>query len=509
MTEKQVHLAIDLGASSGRVIAGVVSDQSIGGHSAGGPRLTLETVHRFENEAVRIQDSLQWDVVGLWREILTGLRMAHDRFGEVASVGVDTWGVDYVLLDKQDQQAGPVRCYRDPRNRGMLERAFQIVPREEIFQSTGLQFMEINTLYQLIAARLGEDVSLEVADGFLMMGDFFHWLLTGRRSVEVTNASTTQLLDPRTKRWCEDLMQRFGLPRRLFGDPVEPGTTLGIVQPSVAAQTGLDNVPVVIPATHDTASAVLAVPADDFAPAAPSWCYISSGTWSLMGCELPEPKINATCSELNFTNEGGVQGSTRLLKNIGGLWVFQQIRKAMQRRGRDVSWEEMVNAARQATPFALLVNPDDPTLVAPDDMVDAIHAIAERTGQRLPDHDGAEHDGILYRASLEGLALRYRACLQMLETLTENRIDTIHIVGGGSQNQLLCQMTADACERTVVAGPVEATAIGNVLMQRMGTGELSSVQEARKLVRSSFETTTYQPVDPGAWTEPAEKFAQL
>ncbi len=373
-----VHLAVDLGASSGRVIAGVLE----------GGRLSLDPVHRFGNDAVRIQQSLQWDVVGLWREIQTGLRLAADRYPNVASVGVDTWGVDYVLLDEQDQFAGPVRCYRDPRTRGMMERAFEIVPRQEIFTATGLQFMEISTLYQLVAARLADEPSLRIANGFLMMGDFFHWLLTGKRSIEVTNASTTQLLDPRTKKWRGDLLDRFGLPPQLFADPVEPGTTLGVVQSSVASATGLDGVPVVIPATHDTASAVLSVPAVDFAPTAPSWCYISSGTWSLMGCELPEPKINARCAELNFTNEGGVNGSTRLLKNIGGLWIFQQIRKSMQRRGSAPSWDEMVKTAQNAPPFALLLNPDDPALVAPDDMVDEIRVYASRTGQPEPSDDG-------------------------------------------------------------------------------------------------------------------------
>jgi rhamnulokinase len=493
-SKSPVHLAVDLGASSGRVIAGVLREGL----------LTLEPVHRFGNDPVRIQDSLQWDVIGLWREILEGLRLAANQYDQIASVGVDTWGVDYVLLNGRDQFAGPVYSYRDARTQGMMDRAFQIVPRAEIFASTGLQFMELSTLYQLVAARLADDPSLQIGDGFLLMGDFFHWLLTGRRSIEVTNASTTQLLDPRTKRWSDDLLSRFDLPRHLFVEPTEPGTTLGPVQSSVAAVTGLNGVPVVIPATHDTASAVLSVPATDFAPAAPSWCYISSGTWSLMGCELPEPKINARCEELNFTNEGGVAGSTRLLKNIGGLWVFQQIRKAMQRRGKDVSWDDMVSSAKAAKPFELLLNPDDASLVAPDDMIDAIEAYAGRTGQQLPAEDGG-----LYRAALEGLALRYRACLGMLESLVSNRIETIHIVGGGSLNELLCQMTADACNRNVVAGPVEATAIGNVLMQMIGTGRLGSVDEARQLVRTSFETISYQPAGSASWDQPAERFATI
>lgn len=492
--DNPVYLAVDLGASSGRVIAGVVREG----------KLTLEPIHRFENEAVRVQDSLQWNLLGLWQEIQLGLRMAASRFGRIASVGVDSWGVDYVLIDNQNQVAGPTRTYRDSRTSGMLERAFDIVPRDTIFAATGLQFMEISSLYQLLAARLSQDPSLQIADSFLMIGDFFHWLLTGKRSVEVTNASTTQLLDPRTKRWRVDLMERFGLNPQLFGDPIEPGTTLGPVQATVAAATGLEGVPVVVPATHDTASAVLSVPAEDFAPSRPGWCYISSGTWSLMGCELPEPKINDRCAELNFTNEGGVGGSTRLLKNIGGLWIFQQIRKSMERRSQAHSWDEMVTMARGSRPFELLVNPDDPSLVAPDDMIDAMERFARRTGQGVPSDCAA-----LYRGALEGLALRYRFCLGMLESLVGHRIDTIHIVGGGSLNELLCRMTADACDRTVVAGPVEATAIGNLLMQMLGTGVLSTVQEARSLVRASFDTTRYEPTDAASWHDAAERFARL
>jgi rhamnulokinase len=494
MNSTPVHLAVDLGASSGRVIAGWLADG----------KLTLHEVHRFANDPVRVQDSLQWDVLGLWRNIKDGLRAAAGQYPQVASVGVDSWGVDYVLVDDQDLIAGPVRHYRDGRTRGVMDRTFEIVPRQEIFAATGLQFMEISTLYQLVAAALAKESSLGIADGFLMMGDFFHWLLTGNRSIEVTNASTTQLLDPRTKTWCDDLISRLGLPRKIFSDCVEPGMNLGNVQASVASDIGLADVPVIVPATHDTASAVIAVPAKDFAPAKPDWCYISSGTWSLMGCELPQPRIDAQCAKLNFTNEGGVLGSTRLLKNIGGLWIFQQIRKSLERRAEADSWEAMVQAADQATPFGLLIDPDAEDFVAPDDMVAAISAYAARTGQTAP-----HSNGDLYRAALEGLALRYRVCLGMLESLVEHRIETIHIVGGGSQNGLLCQMTADACDRVVVAGPVEATAIGNLAMQMLGTGKLQSIDEARALVRSSFAAIEYTPQQPQVWHAPAERFAAL
>jgi len=491
---QKVYLAVDLGASSGRVIAGILEQG----------KLELNVIHRFENSAVKVHDSLQWDVLSLWKEIQQGLRIAGNQYEKVEAIGVDTWGVDYVLVDQSNQLTGVARCYRDNRNQGMTERAFEIVPREEIFEATGLQFMDINTLYQLLAARLANDPALEIADGFMMMGDFFHWLLTGKRSIEATNASTTQLLDPRTKSWRFDLIERFNLPSRLFTDVVEPGTNLGNIQDSVASTTGLQNVPVIVPATHDTASAVLAVPAENFAPANPSWCYISSGTWSLMGCEVKDARINSKCSELNFTNERGVSGSTRLLKNIGGLWIFQQIRKSMQRRNQAHDWAEMVSIAETSTPFELLINPDDPTLVAPDDMVDAINALAMKTGQ-----SATEEPGVLYRAALEGLALRYRACLGMLESLVENQIEQIHIVGGGSLNELLCQMTADACNRTVIAGPVEATAIGNLLMQMMGTGEITDVAEARRLVRNSFETKVYQPQNHVFWESAASDFAKL
>ena len=489
-----VHLAVDLGASSGRVIAASVDGQ----------RITLDEIHRFSNDPVRVQDEMHWNVHGLWQDIQDGLTKAASQHSTIESVGVDTWGVDYALLDSQNQLVGPVRCYRDSRTKGIIERSFEIVPREEIFAATGLQFMEINSLMQLIAAVESKDPSLGIAQSFLMMGDFFHWLLTGEKSIESTMASTSQCLDPRTQTWATEMLTKFGIPTHLFGPVTQPGTTLGPVQSSVASLTGLDGVPVVVPATHDTASAVLSVPADEFAPEKPNWCYISSGTWSLMGCELASPRITDLCSELNFTNEGGAGGSTRLLKNIGGLWIFQQIRKSMQRRGGDPSWDQMVSEAREAKPFSLLLNPDEPDFVAPEDMVDAITSYASRTGQSTP-----ENNGELYRSALEGLALRYRACLGMLESLVETKIDTVHIVGGGSMNQLLCQMTADACNCSVVAGPVEATAIGNVAMQLLGTGKLSSVNEVRQLIRNSFDTVVYEPKNPDAWHEPAERFSNL
>ncbi len=487
------HLAVDLGASSGRVLAA-----HFDGH-----RLGLDEVHRFANGPVPIQDQMHWNLYGLWQEIQTGLaRGATD--GPVASIGVDTWGVDYVLLDRMGRLIGPCYHYRDKRTRGILEKAFQIVPRESIFAATGLQFMEFNTAYQLLAARLQGDRTLEIADAILLVPDFFHWLLTGVMSNEYSNASTTQLLNPATGDWARELIQQLQLPSQIFKSTTAPGTILGPVRKSLGANLSLQDVPIVLPATHDTGSAVVAVPAHDFAPAQPDWCYISSGTWSLMGCELPRPLINNTCSRLNFTNEGGVQGSTRLLKNIGGLWLFQQCRSALQRRGRNLSWDAMVASAQAAPALQLLIDPDAPDFVAPEDMLDAILHFATRTGQNAP-HD----EGILLRATLEGLALRYRKCLSWLEELTGHPIRTIHVVGGGSQNRMLCQMTANACQRRVIAGPVEATAIGNVLIQLVGLGILGSIEDARRVVRESFGTEVYDPQPDEGWDEAAAKFDQL
>ncbi len=489
-----VHLAIDLGASGGRVIAGGVVDG----------KLALTTSHRFANGTVRMRNSLVWDSEGLWQHILSGLATAAGQFNSIASIGVDTWGVDYVLLDRHDVMLGPAFSYRDSRTTGMFNAAFRLVPRAEIFSVTGIQFMEINTAYQLLSQSLCGSPALAHADAFLMMGDFFHWLLTGKRSIEVTNASTTQLLDASTGQWSLELMARLGLPARIFAPTIEPGTNLGNLEGAVAAATGLYDIPVIVPPTHDTASAVVAVPATNFAPANPDWCYISSGTWSLMGCELPRPIINDTVAKFNFTNERGVMGSTRLLKNIGGLWIFQQIRAALQRRDISVSWDAMVRAAENAPAFSLLLNPDDPSLVAPADMVLAIEEYAVRTGQPRP-----ADNAVLYRASLEGLALRYRACLRSLETIVGNSIQSIHVVGGGALNALLCQMTADACDRTVVAGPVEATATGNVLMQMIGTGRLQNIAEARALVRASFSPVIYKPISPESWNQAADRFDSL
>lgn len=493
-TEK-VYLAVDMGASSGRVVAGLFDGQ----------RINLEEVHRFPNGGVLANDHLYWDVLALWGHLEDGLRKAAVTYpGRVASVGVDTWGVDYGLLGPGDELLGNPRHYRDPRTQGQLEKAFQIVSREEIFAETGLQFMELNTLYQLLAMKQENPALLELAESFLMIPDLFHWLLTGNKANEFTNASTTQFCNATTQRWSSELLQRFDIPTRMLGEIVHPGTDLGALRRTVAEATGLRDVRVVLPGTHDTASAVMAVPAASQPGSHPDWCYISSGTWSLMGAETPVPVINARCRELNFTNEGGVGGTTRLLKNIAGLWLLQECQRAWEHQGVVRTWEEIVHLADRAKPLTSLVAPDRPEFVAPQDMPAALRQACAETSEAVPASDGA-----VVRCALESLAMRYRMVLGWTEQLVGSPIGTVHIVGGGTRNQLLCQMTADACQRTVLAGPVEATAIGNLMVQVLADQEVGSVAEAREVVRASFSLDEYTPRDAAPWDEAYERFQRL
>jgi rhamnulokinase len=448
---------------------------------------------------------LFWPIMNQWQQVQRGLRSAAKIYGtHVASVGVDTWGVDFGFLDAKDELIGTPHHYRDRRTVGMLEKAFAIVPREEIFQATGLQFMEFNSLYQLLAMKQAGSPILDVAKSLLMIPDLFHWLLTGQKANEFTDATTTQFLDPRTGKWAAGLLDRFGLPTNVLGPVVQPGTKLGKIQPSVVEETNLAGVEVILPGTHDTASAVAAVPAAGQPGKKPDWCYISSGTWSLMGVETPEPVINQRCYELNFTNEGGIGGTTRLLKNIAGLWLIQECRRVWKETGRDYAWEELSRRAGDRAALVSLINPDHPSFVAPKDMPAAIVEICKKTGQTQPATDGA-----VIRCALESLALRYRMVLGYLEELIGGRIETIHIVGGGANNRLLCQMAADACARRVVAGPVEATAIGNLMTQAVALGLVGSIAQAREVIRASFEVQEYRPKQTAAWDEAYSRFQQL
>jgi rhamnulokinase len=493
---QRTYLAVDLGASSGRVLASQFDGQ----------RLELDEVHRFSNGPVTASGHLYWNALGLWSEILHGLRAAHETYGNsIGSLGVDAWGVDFALLGRDDQLLGNPFHYRDPQTQGMLERATRTVSRADIFAETGLQFMEINTLFQLVALRTRNSPLLDVATTLLMIPDLFHWLLTGEKGNEFTNATTTQFLNPRTQDWSRGLLKRLAISTEMLQTIIHPGTKLGPLLPAVRHETGISSeVPVIVPGTHDTASAVLAVPAAGLTSDRPGWCYISSGTWSLMGVEISAPIINLACQEYNFTNEGGVGGTIRLLKNISGLWLVQECRRTWARAGRDYGWDELTAMAQQAAPLRSLINPDDPRFLAPADMPAEIGIYCRETGQPIPDSEGA-----IIRCALESLALRYRTVLGWLEDLTGSTIQTIHIVGGGSQNAQLCQMTATACDRPVLAGPVEATALGNVAMQAIAQGDIGSIVEARAVIAASVSLRHYEPESPAPWDNAYERFLEL
>jgi rhamnulokinase len=482
-------LAFDLGAESGRGVLGLFDGQ----------RLRLEVVHRFANGPVRTLDTLHWDVLHLYTEMTTALRRCAAEQGGIDALGVDTWGVDFALLGLDGTLLGNPRHYRDPQTETIMEETFRQMPRAEIFRRTGIQFMRFNTLFQLLALRRDRSPLLDVAETLLLMPDLFHYFFTGVKVNEFTDASTSQMVDPASRGWAYGLVRELGLPANLLGSLVPPGTVLGPLRSSLAADTGLQGVPVIAPASHDTASAVAAVPARG-----ESWAYISSGTWSLMGAEIPAPVVNQQAHDFNFTNEGGVGGTTRLLKNIMGLWLVQECRRAWERAGSAYSYEDLTRLAEAAPPFASLVDPDDAGFLLPPNMPAALSEYCRRTEQPAPTEPGA-----VVRCALESLALRYRWVLERLEELLGRQLEVVHVVGGGSQNELLCQFTADACNRPVLACPVEATAIGNVLVQALGLGLLGSLAEAREVVRRSFEVRTFPPQNPESWQAPYQRFLRL
>src|SRR5262245_24011275 len=478
-------LAIDLGAESGRGILGLFD----------GARLQLEVIHRFPNEPVNLLDQLVWDAPRLHREILNCIAKA----GSIDSVGVDTWGVDFALLGRGGTLLGLPRHYRDPHTETAMELAFRTVPKDEIYRRTGLQFLRFYSLFQLLAMQRDRSPLLDAAESLLMIPDLFHFWLTGIRVNEFTDASTSQMIEAKTRRWDYELASKFHLSTKMLGSIVPPGTMLGPLRKQVASDTGVVPMPVIAPATHDTASAVAAVPAQGN-----DWAYLSSGTWSLLGTELSEPIITDASLAANFTNEGGVGNTVRFLKNIMGLWLVQESRRSFAKAGHDYSYDELAKLAEAASPLRSLIDPDHASFMLPPDMLAAISAFCNRTNQPVPDSPGA-----FVRCCLESLALKYRYVLELMESLTSRTVKTLHIVGGGSQNVLLNQFTADAIGRTVLAGPVEATAIGNVLVQALGLRLVSSLEEIRAIVRNSFELVRYEPQNPELWQSAYQRFRNL
>lgn len=490
---RQVYLGVDLGAASGRVVAGLWD----------GKKLVLDEVRRFANGPVYLGGTLRWDVLQFWSEIQNGLAAAGKQYGKnIVSIGADTWGSDYVLLTKSGEIVGQPFHYRDARTSGMMEKAFRKMPRENIFARTGVQFQPFNTLFQLIAMKTQSPDLLGQADSLLLIPDFVHWCLCGSRAGEFTNATTTQCLNARKRKWDRDLLAKMGLPARIFPKLVPPGTKLGDLRDSVSRHVGLKKIRVVSPATHDTASAVVGTPATQSGKA--NWAYISSGTWSLMGVEIGKPCLSPRVLELNMTNEGGFGGTYRLLKNIMGLWLVQQCKRSFDGRGGQNSYDELDRAAAKTRPFRSLVEANCPRFYNPPDMPGAIQEYCRETGQPVP-----RTKGELVRCAYESLALQYHLTLGCLEELTGQPIEFIHIVGGGSQNRLLNQFTADACRRPVLAGPVEATVMGNLLVQAWAAGEVGPLSEMREVVRSSGSISMYEPRNPDSWREAVHRFRQF
>jgi rhamnulokinase len=485
-TTKAQYIALDLGASNGRCVVGRFD----------GSRLTLEVTHRFENCPVELMGRLYWDVLGLYQNIEHSLHSLGQTGRPFASIGIDTWGCDFALLDRQGKLVANPYCYRDRHTEGMYAEAFRRVSKEDIFTTTGLQFMELNTLFQLLAMHVHDDPALRSAHTFVHLPDLLSYWLTGVIASEYTNASTSQLLGAASRDWAYNLIQKLGLPEEIFPPIVQPGEQLGPLLPELALKTGLGPVLVIATASHDTAAAIVATPT-----AGGPYAYLSSGTWGLLGQEIDQPLLTPDCMRLNITNEGGAFGKITLLRNIANLWFLQESRRHWSKAGEQLDWSALIEMANQAPAFTAFIDPDDATFILPGDIPSRIQAYCQQTGQTVPATRGE-----ILRVVLESLALKYRYTLERVQAVSGVLAETFHIIGGGSRNRLLNQFTANALNLPVVSGPDEATAAGNILVQMVGLGHLASLEEARCLVRDSFVTETYLPRDTNRWDEAYTQF---
>jgi rhamnulokinase len=475
------YIGVDLGAESGRVMLGTVSDGGI----------IVKEIHRFENGPVERDGSMRWDVDRILSEVGTGIHRVVTEVDDVVGIGIDSWGVDFGLLDGDGELIEAPYHYRDSRTDGMMEKAFAMMPRRDIYDNTGIQFMQLNTMYQLLAMRLSDSPVLDRAKRLLFMADLVAYGLCGEPFGEYTLASTSQLMNMKTGKWSDEVFNALDLPVYVMPEVVAPGTVVGRLSKRMAAMLGCGQVPVIASASHDTAAAVAAVPAEGG-----NWAYLSSGTWSLMGVETREAVITDKSFDYGFTNEGGVAGTIRLLRNIMGLWVLQECRRQWRLDGQEMSYAELMQMARNARSFAVRIDPDHPSFFSPGDMPAKIDAYLSETGQ-----EPAKDKGQVVRAILEGLAFKYRWVMDMIEDATGSAIDVLHIVGGGTQNLLLNKFAAAAAAKKVQAGPVEATAIGNIIMQAIASGQIGSLSDARELVGKSFEVKQFLPADTDRWRE--------
>jgi rhamnulokinase len=489
MADEKRYIAVDLGAESGRVMIGSVSND----------KLVLEEIHRFGNGPIEEEGSLKWDFKKLLSEIKSGISKASKKAGNtVAGIGVDSWGVDFGLLDADGSLIENPYHYRDSRTNGVMEKAFELLSKREIYENTGLQFMQLNSVYQLLAMRLANSHALAKAKSLIFMADLVSYFLCGEIFAEYSLASTSQFMDMRTGRWSQEVLDRLSLPIDIVPEVVKPGTIVGRLTPEIQKELGCGPIPVIAIGSHDTASAVAGVPAGER-----QWAYLSSGTWSLMGAEIPEAIINNKTFQYEFTNEGGVENTIRLLKNIMGLWLMQECRRHWRKEGTDLSYDELTKLAEKSEPFAGFLNVDDSTFLAPGDMPKRINEYLARTGQKT-----TQDKGQLNRMIMESLALKYRHVMDAIEDVTGKRIEVLHIVGGGIKNKQLCQFTANATSKKVIAGPIEATASGNVLMQAKAAGQIETLSRARQIVRNSFGLREYLPLDTALWQKQYEKTAK-
>lgn len=489
------YLAFDLGAESGRAVAGNLENGV----------LSLEEIHRFWNQPVTMRGALYWDFPRLLRDMQDGLVKFVRTYDQAPSgISCDSWGVDFGLLDKQGNLLGNPVHYRDTRTDGMPERVFSRVSREAIYAKTGIQFMQLNTLFQVEYLHSSENLQWEMAEKFLHIADLVHYFFCGAMVVESSLASTSHLYGAKERTWCIDLIEKLGYPVSKFPEIVPSGTRIGTLDEGLAEAIGIPpqhrNAPVIAALSHDTAAAVAAVPADP----ATKWAYLSSGTWSLLGLELPEPVLSEEACRLDFTNEGGAEGTVRFLKNIMGLWVLQECRRTWEKQGNTLDYETIARLASEAPPRVAFIDPDESRFLWPGDMPERVQAYCRETGQPIP-----EEPGPMARCILESLALKYRFVLERLEHLSGNRIEVLHIVGGGGKNRLLNQMVADVLGIPVVVGPTEATAIGNIITQAVAMDEVKGLWEGRKIIARSFEIERYTPSGQIEWKEAYARFKQM
>jgi len=490
MEQRKHYIAVDLGAESGRIMLGGVSSE----------KLNLEEIYRFPNGPIEQGNSLRWDFARLFAEIKVGIAKAISKLdGEISGIGVDSWGVDFGLLDESGKLIENPYHYRDRRTDEMMDKAFELMSKRQIYDETGLQFMQFNTIYQLLAMRQAGSQFPARVKRLLFMADLVAYHLCGRAFAEYTLASTSQLMDMATGRWSQEIFDRLGLPIGIMPEIVSPGTIVGRLNRQICDELGCGPIDVIAAASHDTACAVAAVPADEHEATGRDnqrWAYLSSGTWSLMGVESDKAIINEKSFAHAFTNEGGVENTIRFLRNIAGLWLLQECRRQWLREGVDLDYEHLTAMAEKAPPFAAYVNPDCAEFMAPGDMPEKINQYLELTGQ-----DKLHDKGLMARVIIESLAFRYRYVMEAIEDITNKSIDVLHIVGGGIRNQLLCRFAANATGKKVITGPVEATAVGNIVVQAIAAGQLKSLSQGREIVRSSFEMKVYKPQETQVWAK--------